>query len=330
MLNRVLITGGTGTLGHALVPELLKMRGVERITIFSRDEQKQYEMAQLFAEHKDRLAFFVGDVRDYERLASAMERQNTCIHAAALKIVPKCEFDPFETIKTNILGSQNVIRAALASPFVARTMLISTDKAVNPANLYGATKLAAERLFIAAQNLRWDKRQMFSVCRYGNVTGSRGSVLGVWEKELAAGQPLSITSPDMRRFWITPTEAVRFVLRRLEQMEGAEIFVPRMPTYNIIDLAGAFVRLKGKPHDYGAYNNIGLRPGEKIYEDMISIHEAPFTEYWKGGYDEAYYIRPLGDYRKRAMVADGFSYDSRDTSLVLESPALEDRLVEFV
>lgn len=262
-MARILISGGTGSLGGALIPRLLDLPDIERIIVYSRDEQKQNDLARTFAD--PRIACFLGDVRDRDRLTMAFRGVDAVIHAAALKIVPAGEFDPSEFIKTNIVGTDNVVHAALAAG-VGKVLLISTDKAVSPINLYGATKLAAEKLMISANNYASAGKPRFSVVRYGNVAGSRGSVIPFWRACKARGEALPLTHTDMTRFWITLDEAAQFVLQALEVMEGGEVFIPRMPSFRLTDLAAAL----GRP-----YSVVGLRPGEKLHEDLITPHEAP-------------------------------------------------------
>ena len=272
-MTNYLITGGTGTFGHACVRQLLTDPKCQKIIVLSRDEQKQEAMARLFPD--ERMRFFLGDVRDEGRLHMAMRDADYVIHAAALKIVPKGEYDPIEYLETNANGTANIIRAALGIG-VRRMLLLSTDKAVAPVNLYGATKLVAERLILAANNLAGPREPYFSVARYGNVTGSRGSVLELWEQQLAAGEPLTITEPNATRFWISDRDAVAFALRCIQermQFEGGYIYVPKMPSYKIQDLATAFIQ---KPDTaFSTYNKVGLRPGEKLHEEIIGRYEQP-------------------------------------------------------
>jgi UDP-N-acetylglucosamine 4,6-dehydratase len=264
-MTSFLITGGTGTFGNAAASMLLRHPTVQRVVIFSRDEQKQDEMARRF--NDERLRFFVGDVRDFHRLKMALRGVEVVFHAAAMKIVPKCEYDPIEAIKTNILGSSNLIEASIESD-VEQVIAISTDKAASSANLYGATKQVAEKAFIAANNLSGAGGAIFSVVRYGNVSGSRGSVIPLWTRLAADGRPLPITSLAMTRFWIDIEDAVTFVLKALEIQRGGEIFIPKMPSFRISDLAEAIYGRADFPSEI-----IGLRPGEKVHEDLITEHE---------------------------------------------------------
>lgn len=263
-MNSVLITGGSGALGTALVSKLLTMK-IGRIVVYSRGEHRQETMAREF-NHDDRLRFFIGDVRDKHRLEMAMRDIDTVIHAAALKVVPTCEYNPFEAVQTNIIGAQNVIQAALRTG-VKRAITTSTDKAVNPINLYGATKLAAEKIFVAANNLSGEGGCRFSVVRYGNVLNSTGSVVPYFKALAKEGKPLPITNPDMTRFWITLDQAVEFVLAGLVDMLGREIFIPKLPSVRIMDLAEAIAPGKVRKH-------VGIRPGEKIHEILMTMDEA--------------------------------------------------------
>jgi UDP-N-acetylglucosamine 4,6-dehydratase len=261
----ILLTGGTGSFGQKFVEVMLKEYNPKTIRIFSRDELKQWEMAQKF-NHGERLRFFIGDIRDKERLERAMDGVDIVVHAAALKQVPLCEYNPFEAVKTNILGAQNVIEAALDHN-VERVMAISTDKAVNPVNLYGATKMCMEKLFIAANSYVGPKRQTKMSCvRYGNVVGSRGSVIPLFKKQRQTGR-ITITDPRMTRFWITLEQGVRFVINCIEKMHGGEIFVPKIPSMRIMDLAKAIA-----PECEIEF--IGIRPGEKIHECLLTEDEA--------------------------------------------------------
>jgi UDP-N-acetylglucosamine 4,6-dehydratase len=264
--SSVLITGGTGSLGKALITRLLKTKA-RRIAIISRDELKQHDLRQQLKD--ERLRWFVGDIRDSERLIRAFHGVDFVIHAAALKQVDTGEHNPTEFLKTNVLGSQNVIDAAIVAG-VKKVVALSTDKASSPINLYGATKLTADKLFIAANNFSHSYGTTFSVVRYGNVMGSRGSVIPYWKSLASQDLPLPVTDKRMTRFWISIDSAVTFVLESLDSMNGGELFVPKIPSMKIIDLATA-VSPKGKIVE------IGMRPGEKLHEEMISADDARRT-----------------------------------------------------
>lgn len=256
----ILITGGTGSFGKKFVEYLLATAQPRKIIIYSRDELKQFEMQQRF--NAKCMRYFIGDVRDKERLMTAMKDVDYVVHAAALKQVPAAEYNPHECIKTNIDGAQNVIDAAIANN-ISRVIALSTDKAANPVNLYGATKLASDKLFVAANNLSGAKGPRFSVVRYGNVVGSRGSVVPFYRQLLAEGKTkLPVTHTEMTRFWITLQEGIEFVVQSFSRMQGGEIFVPKIPSIHILDLVEA---MSGKRD----YEVIGIRPGEKLHEVMV-------------------------------------------------------------
>lgn len=267
----VLITGGSGSFGQHFTKHLLTKHNPKKVIIFSRDELKQYEMQQRIADY--RMRFFLGDVRDSERLKQAFDGVDYVIHAAALKQVPAAEYNPTETIKTNIGGAQNVIEAALECD-VEKVMALSTDKEVNPINHYGATKLAATKLFIAANNMAGGKKTSFAVTRYGNVVNSRGSVIPFFmeirEQEEQGIPTVPITHPDMTRFWITLDKGVEFVVKNLRRMQGGETFVPKLPSVRVTDLALAII-------PDGKQEMIGIRPGEKIHELMVPKEYAHLT-----------------------------------------------------
>jgi UDP-N-acetylglucosamine 4,6-dehydratase len=266
--SSILITGGTGSLGKALVKELLRDSKVRRIAIFSRDELKQHNFRAEIG-NDSRLRWFIGDVRDLERLKRAMHNVDFVIHTAALKQVDAGEYNPMEFIKTNVLGSQNVIDASIETG-VRRVVALSTDKASSPINLYGATKLTADKLFVTANNYGHSYGTTFCVVRYGNVMGSRGSVIPFWKKLADEGKPLPVTDLRMTRFWISIEQAVQFVLESLEMMSGGELYVPRIPSMKISDLAMAVAP--------GAkLEEIGMRPGEKLHEEMISSDDGRRT-----------------------------------------------------
>jgi UDP-N-acetylglucosamine 4,6-dehydratase len=264
----VLITGGTGSLGKSLVHYLLTETKARRIAIFSRDELKQHDLRIHFKD-EPRLRWFLGDVRDLNRLKRAFHGVDFVIHAAALKQVDTGEYNPMEFIKTNVLGSQNVIDASIDAG-VKRVVALSTDKASSPINLYGATKLTADKLFVAANNYSYTYGTTFSVVRYGNVMGSRGSVIPFFKNLASQGKPLPITDLRMTRFWISIEDAVKFVIESLEMMTGGELFVPRIPSMKIVDLAYA-VSPDSKLEE------IGMRPGEKLHEEMISADDSRRT-----------------------------------------------------
>jgi UDP-N-acetylglucosamine 4,6-dehydratase len=305
--KRILVTGGTGSFGNAFLSRAIDLAAFERVVIFSRDELKQYEMEQTFNEKAARLRFFLGDVRDLARLEMAMRDIDYVIHAAALKQVPAAEYNPFECIHTNVLGAENVVRAALRNQ-VKRVIALSTDKASNPINLYGASKLASDKIFVAANHLSGSTKVRFSVVRYGNVMGSRGSVVPLFRKLIAEGvDSLPITDENMTRFWITLREGVDFVLSCLEMMRGGEIFVPKIPSMKITDLARTMApTLK--------HRIVGIRPGEKLHETMITEGDARSTIEMP----DRYVIEPAFMWWDRSTfegpaikrVADDFRYSS--------------------
>lgn len=257
----ILVTGGTGSFGNAFVQQAITY-GPNRLVVFSRDEQKQHAMERELSHPS--LRFFVGDVRDRDRLELAMRGIDIVVHAAAMKIVPTCERDPYECIRTNVFGAENVARAALVSG-VQKVVALSTDKACAPFNLYGASKLAAEKLFIAANSVAAGNT-IYSVVRYGNVVGSRGSVVPLFKQLAAEGKPLPITHPAMTRFWITLQHAVLFVRDAINDMGGGEVFVPKIASMRILDLAEAIGPGLPRPE-------VGIRPGEKLHETLITIDE---------------------------------------------------------
>jgi UDP-N-acetylglucosamine 4,6-dehydratase (inverting) len=324
MLNHksVLVTGGTGSFGKAFVHTVLsRYPQVRRLVIYSRDELKQFEMAQgLPASQYPQLRFFIGDVRDQARLTRALEGIDIVVHAAALKQVPAAEYNPFECIKTNVLGAQNLIEACLDSK-VQRVVALSTDKAAAPINLYGATKLCSDKLFVAANNIKGTRDLRFSVVRYGNVMGSRGSVIPFFADRRASGV-LPITHPEMTRFNISLQEGVDMVLWSVEHAWGGEILVPKIPSYRITDVASAVA-------PEARQTVVGIRPGEKIHEEMITASDSPNTVDL-GPY---FAILPSGgeytvdDYCQRngaQRVRPGFSYDSGSNPDFLSVPQLRD------
>ena len=308
MLNNksVLITGGTGSFGKKFVKTILeRYPKVKRLVVFSRDELKQFEMSQIFSEARyPQIRYFIGDVRDGERLKSACEGIDTIIHAAALKQVPTAEYNPMECIKTNVLGAQNVINAALSCG-VQNVVALSTDKAAAPINLYGATKLCSDKLFIAANNIKGNRDLRFSVVRYGNVMGSRGSVIPFFMKKKKEGI-IPITHKDMTRFNISLEDGVEMVLYAIENALGGEIFVPKIPSYKIETVANAIA-----PDAKIEY--IGIRPGEKLHEEMITESDSYNTI----EFDRYYAILPVDVNKEKYLshysakkVPQGFKYDS--------------------
>lgn len=267
----ILITGGTGSFGRLFVRTLLERHKPRRLVVYSRDELKQYEMAQELPQSRHPcLRYFIGDVRDRDRLVQAMQGIDLVVHAAALKQVPAAEYNPMECIKTNIHGAENVIHAALAAE-VEKVVALSTDKAANPINLYGATKLASDKLFVAANNIAGGHRTRFAVVRYGNVVGSRGSVVPLFQKLIREGADhLPITDERMTRFWITLAQGVDFTLRAFARMRGGELFVPKLPSVRIVDLARALAPQLPQ-------RIVGIRPGEKIHEVMCPADDSHLT-----------------------------------------------------
>lgn len=311
MLNdkSILITGGTGSFGRQFVRTVLKRFKPRRLVIYSRDELKQFEMQQEI--NAPVMRYFLGDVRDGSRLRQAMEGIDCVVHAAALKQVPAAEYNPMECIKTNIHGAENVIAAALACE-VEKVIALSTDKAANPINLYGATKLVSDKLFVAANNTVGSHRTMFSVVRYGNVVGSRGSVVPFFKKLIAENSPaLPITDPRMTRFWISLMQGVDFVIKNFSRMHGGEILVPKIPSMRIVDLVESMAPAMPT-------RVIGIRPGEKLHEIMCPSDDSHLTL----EFSDHFVIRPTiqfnrpNDYTKNALgeqgrpVAEGFEYNS--------------------
>jgi UDP-N-acetylglucosamine 4,6-dehydratase len=302
----ILITGGTGSFGQRFVRNVLARYSPKRLIVFSRDELKQFQMRDQFSETRfPALRYFLGDVRDKDRLYRALDGVDIVIHAAALKQVPACEYNPLEAIKTNILGAANIIDAAIDRN-IERVIALSTDKAANPANLYGATKLCSDKLFTAANSYSGQHGTKFAVVRYGNVVGSRGSVVPLFLKLRTSGK-LPVTDPRMTRFWITLDQGVDFVLSSLERMQGGEVFVPKIPSMNIMEMAKAI----GPSCEIEV---IGIRPGEKLHEVMVGEDDAPNTV----EYDDHLRILPssLSQEARIAtsdggrMCPDGFRYSS--------------------
>jgi UDP-N-acetylglucosamine 4,6-dehydratase (inverting) len=330
MLNgkSILVTGATGSFGRAFIQTVLqRWPSVRRLVVFSRDELKQFEMSQTLSEQQyPALRYFIGDVRDADRLRRAFEGIDVVIHAAALKQVPAAEYNPFECIKTNILGAQNVIEACLDTG-VQRVVALSTDKAAAPINLYGATKLCSDKLFVAANNIKGARDLRFSVVRYGNVMGSRGSVIPFFVNKRGEGE-LPITDPRMTRFNISLQEGVEMVLWALERAWGGEIFVPKIPSYRITDVAQAVA-------PDAAQKVVGIRPGEKLHEEMITPSDAPHTvdmgPYFAilppGG---SYSVEEYCEANRARPVQAGFSYNSGSNTDFLSVHELRDMITRHV
>ncbi|ASU40584.1 UDP-N-acetylglucosamine 4,6-dehydratase (inverting) [Herbaspirillum sp. meg3] len=306
----VFISGGTGSFGKQYTKTILERYKPKRIVVFSRDELKQFDMQQEF--NAPEMRYFIGDVRDLSRLKEAMRGIDYVIHAAALKQVPAAEYNPMECVKTNIHGAENIIKAALENQ-VEKVIALSTDKAANPINLYGATKLASDKLFVAANNMAGGHRTTFSVVRYGNVVGSRGSVVPFFKKLIEDKvDALPITDERMTRFWITLQEGVDFVLKNFERMHGGEIFVPKIPSVRIVDLARAMA--PDLPHKH-----VGIRPGEKLHEIMCPMDDSHLTLEFNDHFvlqptirfynkSNDYAVNKLGEQGK--LVEQGFEYNS--------------------
>lgn len=315
----VLITGGTGSFGKKFIEIMLREVHPARLIVYSRDELKQHEMRTSGYDHPS-LRYFIGDVRDEQRLERAFHGVDVVVHAAALKQVPACEYNPSEAIKTNILGSSNVIDAALASG-VKKVLALSTDKAVNPVNLYGATKLAAEKLFVQSNAYAAGTSTRFSCVRYGNVVGSRGSVVPLFIKQRSGGE-VTITDERMTRFWISLEQGVRFVARCIEQMQGGEVFVPKIPSMKMVDLAHAIAPEAG-------IRVIGIRPGEKLHEVLINDDEARTTVEMQDMFvvqpaEALWFGRAWQD--RGECLPDGFRYASNNNPQWLDV----DQIREFV
>ena len=322
----ILITGGTGSFGKAFIRTLFDNYKPSRVVVYSRDELKQFEMSQEFLDCQE-IRFFIGDVRDGERLVQAMHDIDIVVHAAALKQVPAAEYNPMECIKTNIHGAENVIQAAIKNN-VEKVIALSTDKAANPINLYGATKLASDKLFVAANNVIGSGVTRFSVVRYGNVVGSRGSVVPFFKKLVEEGATeLPITDKRMTRFWITLDGGIDFVIKSMERMKGGEIFVPKIPSARVVDLAEALG--PGIPQKI-----VGIRPGEKLHEIMCPQDDSHLTV----EFDDHFVIRPSisfvanVDYTTNAkgekgkQVSDGFEYNSGTNAEFLDIKQLQELL----
>ena len=321
----ILITGGTGSFGKQFVRTILKRYTPKKIIIYSRDELKQFEMAQQF--NSKEMRYFIGDVRDLPRLQKAMTGVDFIVHAAALKHVPIAEYNPMECIKTNVMGAQNVVDAALDNK-VPYTIALSTDKAASPANLYGASKLLSDKLFVAANNLRGEQDIKFSVVRYGNVLGSRGSVIPFFKKLIEDGaDSLPITEPHMTRFWITLQEGVDFVLKNFKRMQGGEIFIPKIPSMKMTEMATALA--PNLPQKV-----IGIRPGEKLHEVMCPQDDSHLTL----EFEDHFVIKPSItfsapiDYSTNNLketgevVPQGFEYNSKDNTIWLSHEELLQKL----
>jgi len=324
----ILVTGGTGSFGHCFTQYLLENYNPKKIIIYSRDEYKQFTMAneRVYKENADKMRFFIGDIRDGARFERACENVDYVIHAAALKQVPACEYNPDEAIKTNITGAQNVINAALNTG-VKRVVALSTDKAVNPVNLYGATKMVSDKLFIAANAYSGAKDVNFSIVRYGNVAGSRGSIIPFFKELIAKGEKeLPITDYRMTRFWISLPEGVELVLKALAEAKGGETFISKIPSFNVKDLAEAMCPgIKTV--------EVGIRPGEKLDEIMVTTEDAPFTY----EYDKHFIVYPQVVFNERQVpdlsgkkVADGFYYSSGNNTEWMSVDEIRRRLPEAV
>jgi UDP-N-acetylglucosamine 4,6-dehydratase len=318
----ILVTGGTGSFGKKFVEIMLNEYHPAKLIVFSRDELKQHEMRVAGFDHPS-LRYFIGDVRDVDRLRRAMHGVHIVVHAAALKQVPACEYNPMEAIKTNILGSSNVVDAALDTG-VEKVLALSTDKAVNPVNLYGATKLAAEKLFVQSNAYAGGMATRFSCVRYGNVVGSRGSVVPIFLQQRSSGR-LTVTDPRMTRFWLTLEQGVRFVIRRIEQMRGGEVFVPKIPSMNLVDLAKAIA-------PEAQLEFVGIRPGEKLHEVLISDDEARGTV----ELDEMFVVQPSGALwfghswqEQGQLLPDGFLYASNNNPQWLTVEQIREMVAPF-
>ncbi|MBO4808948.1 MAG: UDP-N-acetylglucosamine 4,6-dehydratase (inverting) [Lachnospiraceae bacterium] len=309
MLNNktILITGGTGSFGKAFTRYVLNNYDPKKIIIYSRDEFKQWVMSNEFKDHAEKLRFFIGDVRDKERMQRAFEGVDYVVHAAAMKQVPACEYNPNEAIKTNINGAQNVIDCALNSGSVKKVVALSTDKAVNPVNLYGGTKLVSDKLFIAANAYVGTKDINFSIVRYGNVAGSRGSIIPFFKSIIDnGGKELPITDYRMTRFWISLEEGVKLVIKALEEAKGGETFISKIPSFKITDLAKAMLPDCEMPE-------VGIREGEKLHEIMVTVEDS-MTTY---EYDKHFIVYPQMTWNNKQKpdlsgkkVPEGFSYTS--------------------
>jgi len=318
----VLVTGGTGSFGKKFTKILLAEKNPKKVIIFSRDELKQHEM-RVAGYDDPRLRYFIGDVRDRDRLVRAMHGVDIVVHAAALKQVPACEYNPMEAIKTNINGTSNVIEAALDAG-VDRVLVLSTDKAVSPANLYGGTKLVAEKLAVQSNAYAAGTSTRYSCVRYGNVVGSRGSVVPLFLKQRASGK-ITITDERMTRFWLSLEQGVHFVINCIEQMEGGEVFVPKIPSTTLVDLARAIA-------PDAEIEFIGIRPGEKLHEDLLSADEARHTVELEG----MYVVQPAEAFwfgyswkNEGKSLPDGFTYTSENNTEWLDVEGIKKYIAPF-
>ena len=324
----ILVTGGTGSFGHCFTEYILKNYNPKKIIIYSRDEFKQFTMAneKIYRDHADKMRFFIGDVRDEARLVRACENVDYIVHAAALKQVPACEYNPDEAIKTNINGAQNVINAALKTG-VKRVVALSTDKAVDPVNLYGATKMVSDKLFIAANAYAGTKDINFSIVRYGNVAGSRGSIIPFFKSLVEKGEnEVPITDFRMTRFWISLPEGVELVLKALAEAKGGETFISKIPSFKVTDLAEALC-----PEAKAV--EVGIRPGEKLDEVMVTKEDAPFTY----EYDKHFIVYPQVSFNHEIVpapggkkVPEGFYYSSGNNTEWMDVEEIRRRLPEAV
>ena len=329
MLNNkvILITGGTGSFGNHFVEYVLNNYKPKKIIIYSRDEFKQFNMANKYKKYSDIFRFFIGDVRDKERLTRALNGVDYVIHAAALKQVPACEYNPIEAVKTNINGAMNIVDAVLDSPSVKKVVALSTDKAVNPINLYGGTKLVSDKLFIAANSYVGERNLSFSVVRYGNVAGSRGSVIPFFKQIVDnGGTELPITDYRMTRFWISLEQGVELVIKALHDARGGETFISKIPSFKITDLAQAILPECEMPE-------IGIREGEKLHEIMVTREDSSTTY----EYDKHYIIYPHYNWWNKdnilpggKKVEEGFEYSSGKNAEWLSVEMLSEKLKEMI
>ena len=317
----ILVTGGTGSFGKKFISILFEEFNPRKVIVFSRDELKQFEMSQQYSKYSEKIRYFIGDVRDKERLFRAFHGVDYVVHAAALKQVPAMEYNPSEAVKTNIIGAMNIIDTAINCR-IKKVIALSTDKACNPINLYGATKLCSDKLFVAANSYSGDAGTKFSVVRYGNVVGSRGSVVPFFKEKMKEGV-LPITDERMTRFWITVEQGVRFVIKNFERMHGGEIFVPKIPSMNIMDLAKAIA-------PDSKTKIVGIRPGEKLHEVMISADDARNTR----EIEDCYVIQPAfqwwsaENHSDGRNVPEGFRYSSDKNDQWLTIPQLQTMIKE--